>query len=178
MLVLVLSRVSLCVSGFAVSMGEAAETFLFQGVLRSCDVVLPGMRGTLWHSMCFRMHLCARQSWQKSRNVYGRICRKLSFSRRHKKMGRRSTPHSTLHTAHPTLYTPHFTLHTPPFTLYTPHVTFTLYTPHTLHFTLHNPHSPRHTLNSTLHTLHSTHFTLHNPPLYTLHTTLYVILLL
>ena len=34
-------------ANFAVSMGEAAETFLLQGVLRSCDVVSRGRRGTL-----------------------------------------------------------------------------------------------------------------------------------
>ena len=34
-------------SGFALSMGEAAEMFLLQGVLRSCDVVSRGRHGTL-----------------------------------------------------------------------------------------------------------------------------------
>ena len=40
----------------------------------------------------------------------------------------------------------------------------TLYTPQTLHTTLHTPHSTLHTLHSTLHhTLHSTHTTLLTP---------------
>ena len=34
-------------SGFAVSLGEAGETFVLQGFLRSCDVVSRGKRGTL-----------------------------------------------------------------------------------------------------------------------------------
>ena len=37
MLVGMLPRVSFGISGFAMSMGEAAETYLFQGGARSCD---------------------------------------------------------------------------------------------------------------------------------------------
>ena len=39
--------------GFAMSMGEAAKHLLFQGFQAGCDVVLPGRRGTLWHSDVF-----------------------------------------------------------------------------------------------------------------------------
>jgi len=110
--------------GLAVSMGEAANPFLFKGAKAGCHVVLRGRRGTLWHSNLFDNASKVVFVWQAQ--------------------------HSTLHTLHSTLYTPHSSLHPLHFTLqalhstlYTPHST--LYTLHstlcTLHFTLHTPHS-------------------------------------
>ena len=187
--------------GLAVSMEEAAKPILFQGAKTSCNVVLRGRRGTLWHSNLFdnmsKVVLCGMH------NTFA------SFSEDELQFSSTSdvshcllfTAHSTLHTLHSILYTLHTTPYIPHYTLYSPHFTLytldpTLHTPHstqytphstlyTLHFTVRTPHFTLHTLHFklytpqfTLHTLHSTpntwHFTLHtvHPTLYTRHSPL------
>ena len=171
--------------GVAVSMGEAAKPFLFEGFQAGCHVVLRGRRGTLWHSnlfdnvskisnleevsckMLFFLHPCVL-SWVAGFPVASPCL-----------WGQLRTPHSTLYTPRSTIYTLDSTLYTLHSTLYTLHFTLLtlhlrLYTPHsTLYTTLYTLHFPLLTPHSTLYTPHSTlytpHFTLHTP---TLHSTL------
>ena len=185
-------------SSVAVSMREAAQTCLFQGVTGSCDAASHGRGGGHfchqreaaiacfskvsqevvmsfpWQalhllSMCFR---CRRgtEVTVSDRDATLYYTSHFTFY----------TPHFILHTLHSTLYTLHFALYTAHSTLYPLHFTLHLLlsalhtqhtTLHTPYFTLYTPHFTLYTLHSTLDTLHSTLGILHFT-LYTLHCTL------
>ena len=123
MLVLMLPRVSSRVSGFRLAeqcMGEAAETYLLQGVTRSSGFPLASQ--CLWGQL--QKHVLVKVSSEVEMSFCVATVALVTFH---------STLYCTLYTLHSTLYTPHFTLHTLHSTLYTPHtLRFTL---HTLHFT-------------------------------------------
>ena len=137
-----------CSCGAAVSMGEAAQPLIFEGVQTSSYAVL-----------CVTVSFC----------VAGAVLGPDPLYVEYHLRGRRNFSdalHFTLYTPHSN-YAPHF-LH---FTLSTHLYTFhsTLYT---LHSTLCTPHFALHTLHFTLRTLHSTLYTLHSTLClhYTLHT--------
>ena len=136
---LVLSRVSLRVSGFAVSIGKLQKHIFFEvsyEAVMSFHVAGVTLCDTPFHTLHFRLHTP------------------------------HFTLH-TLHPTHYTLYTLHFTSYTPRSTLYiytlqaTPHSTLytLLHTLRSTHSTLHTPQSRCHNPHFTLHTPHSTLYT-------------------
>ena len=104
--------------GVAVSMGEAAKFFLFEGFQAGCHVVLRVRRGTFRHSNLFdnvlKMLKLEEVSYEMLVFLHPHVLSRVAgFPVASPCLwGKLRTPHSTLYTPHSTIYTLHSTLYT------------------------------------------------------------------